>query len=149
MRQRHELTDEQWARLEPLLPTPKRGPRPRDRRRLLNGILWIHATGAQWRDLPERYGPWRTVASQFSRWVHADVWQTALAALQQQADAQGQLDWSAHFVDGTVIRAHQHAAGARRAKGGQPSKRSGAAGAASAPSSTSAPTGVASPSSCC
>jgi len=119
MRQRHELTDEQWARLEPLLPTPKHGPQPRDRRRLLNGILWIHATGTQWRDLPERYGPWETVASQFYRWVRAGVWQTVLAALQQQADAQGQLNWSAHFVDGTSIRAHQHAAGARRVQGGQ------------------------------
>jgi transposase len=149
MRHRHELTDEQWARLEPLLPRPKRGPQPRDRRRLLNGMLWIHATGAQWRDLPERYGPWETVASQFYRWVRAGVWQTVLAALQQQADAQGQLDWSAHFVDGTVIRAHQHAAGARHVKGGRSSKRSGAAGAASRPSSMSAASAAASRSSSC
>ncbi len=83
MRHRHELTDDQWARLEPLLPAPKRGPQPRDRRRLLNGILWIHATGAQWRDLPERYGPWETVASQFYRWEHAGVWGPLLEALQQ------------------------------------------------------------------
>ena len=149
MRHRHELTDEHWARLEPLLPKPKRGPQPRDRRRLLNGMLWIHATGAQWRDLPERYGPWETVASQFYRWVRAGVWQTVLAALQQQADAAGRLDWSAHFVDGTSIRAHQHAAGARRVKGGRRSKRSGGAAAASAPSSTSGPSAAASPSSCC
>jgi transposase len=149
MRHRHELTDEQWERLELLLPKPKRGPHPRDRRRLLNGILWIHATGAQWRDLPERYGPWETVASQFYRWVRAGVWQTVLAALQQQADAHGQLDWSAHFVDGTVIRAHQHAAGARHAKGGKSSKRSDAAEVASAPSSMSARSGAASPSRSC
>lgn len=149
MRHRHELTDEQWSRLEPLLPQPRRGPRPRDRRRLLNGILWIHATGAQWRDLPERYGPWETVASQFYRWVQAGVWGALLASVQQQADAHGHLDWSAHFVDGTVIRAHQHAAGARRAKGGRISKRSDAAGAVSAPSSMSAPNAAASPSSCC
>jgi len=118
MRHRHELTDEQWARLEPLLPQPKRGFLPHDRRRLINGILWLHATGVPWRDLPERYGPWQTVASQCYRWVHAGVWDHLLAAVQQQGDAQGHLDWSAHFVDGTVIRAHQHAAGARRAKGG-------------------------------
>lgn|SRR5215469_4995003 len=149
MRHRHELTDEQWARLEPLLPKPKRGPQPRDRRRLLNGMLWIHATGAQWRDLPERYGPWETVASQFYRWVRAGGWQTVLAALQQQADAAGRLDWSAHCVDGTSIRAHQHAAGAQHVKGGRRSKRSGAAAAASAPSSTSVPSGAVSPSSCC
>jgi transposase len=91
--------------------------RSRNQRRILNGILWLHATGAPWRDLPDRYGPWRTVTSQFYRWVHADVWDQVLAALQQQADAAGQLDWSAHFVDGSVIRVHQHAAGARRRHG--------------------------------
>ena len=149
MRHRHELTDEHRARLEPLLPNPGRGPQPRDRRRLLNGMLWIHATGAQWRDLPERYGPWRTVASQFYRWVQAGVWDTVLRALQQQADTAGRLDWSAHFVDGMVIRAHQHAAGARRVKGGSISKRSGGAEAASVPSSTSAPSAAASRSCSC
>lgn len=112
-------------------------------------MLWIHATGAQWRDLPERYGPWETGASQCYRWVRAGVWQTVLAALQQQADAAGRRDWSAHFVDGTSIRAHQHAAGARHVKGGRHSKRSGGAGAASPPSSTSVPSAAASPSSCC
>ena len=109
MRYRHELTDAQWQRIAPLLPRPRRGPQPRDRRRLLNGILWLHATGVQWRDLPERYGPWQTVASQFYRWVRSGVWDTILAALQQQGDAAGKLDWSAHFVDGTVVRAHQRA----------------------------------------
>jgi transposase len=52
--------------------------RPRDRRRILNGILWLHATGVPWRDLPDRYGPWHTVASQFYRWVHAGVWDQIL-----------------------------------------------------------------------
>jgi hypothetical protein len=94
-------------------------------------------------------GPWRTVASQFYRWVHAGVWETILKALQQQGDAAGHLDWSAHFVDGTVIRAHQHAAGARRIKGGRQSKRSDAAAAASPPSSISGPSVAASPSPCC
>ena len=149
MRHRHELTDEQWARLAPLLPTPKRGFAPRDLRRTLNGILFLHATGLPWRDLPERYGPWRSVASQFYRWVQRGVWEQLLAALQQQGDAAGALDWSAHFVDGSVIRAHQHAAGARRVKGGRRSKRSDAAGAASRPSSTCAPSAAASPSACC
>lgn len=149
MTHRHELTDEQWARLEPLLPQPQRGFAARDRRRVLNGILWLHATGIPWRDLPEEYGPWRTVASQFYRWVRAGVWETILAALQRQGDAAGQLDWSVHFVDGSVVRAHQHAAGARRVKGGLLSRRSAEAGAASAPSSTCAPSAAASPSSCC
>jgi transposase len=146
MKHRHELTDAQWARLDPLLPQPKRGFAPQDRRRLLNGIRWLHATGVPWRDLPERSGPWRSVASHFYRWGPAGVWDTILAALQQHGDAAGRLDWSAHFVEGTVIRAHQHAAGARRANGGRPSKRSDAAVAGSPPSSTCGPSGVARPS---
>jgi transposase len=79
---------------------------------MVNARLWLHATGAQWRDLTERYGPWQSVATRFYRWVAAGVWDTLLATLQQQGDAAGQLDWSAHVVDGTSIRAHQHAAGA-------------------------------------
>ena len=151
MRHRHELTDEQWARLAPLLPPqkPARGRPARDHRQMINAMLWIHATGAQWRDLPERYGPWQSVATRFSRWVAAGLWDALLAALQQQGDAAGQLDWSAHYVDGTVIRAHQHAAGARRTKGGRLSRRSARAGAASPPSSTCAPSAAASPSRSC
>ncbi len=151
MRHRHELTDDQWMRLEPLLPPqkPKRGRPARDHRPMINAMLWIHATGAQWRDLPERYGPWQSVATRFYRWRAAGVWDRILAGLQQHGDAAGQLDWSAHYVDGTVIRAHQHAAGARRAKGGRVSKRSDAAAAASPPSCTCAPSGAASQLPCC
>jgi putative transposase of IS4/5 family DUF4096/integrase-like protein len=67
---RHELTDQQWERLQPLLP-PQKPPTGRpaaDHRRILNGILWLLLTGAPWRDLPERYGAWQTVASRFYRW---------------------------------------------------------------------------------
>src|SRR5690242_21848654 len=112
---RHELTDDQWARLEPLLPPqrPATGRPGHDLRTQLNGILWIVRTGAPWRDLPERYGPWATVYTRFRRWTIARVWERIFAAVQQQADAAGQLDWTVHFVDGTVIRAHQHAAGAK------------------------------------
>jgi transposase len=147
MTHRHELTDAHWARLAPLLPPqkPQRGRPARDHRQMVNAMLWIHATGAQWRDLPERYGPWQSVATRFYRWVATGTWDTVLAALQQQGDAAGQLDWSAHYVDGTVIRAHQHAAGARRVKGGLLSRRSARAGVASAPSSTCAPSGAANP----
>ncbi len=132
MRHRHELTDEQWARLQPLLPPqkPQRGRPARDHREMVNALLWIHATGAQWRDLPERYGPWQRVATRCSRWVAAGVWDALLAALQPPGDAAGQLDWSAPSVDGPVIRAHQPAAGARRAKGGRLSRRSARAEAA-------------------
>ncbi len=118
---RGELTDEQWEKLAPLLPPqkPKVGRPARDHRLIVNGILWILRTGAPWRDLPERYGSWRTVASRFYRWVNAGVWQRVLQALQQQAEAQGQIDWEKHSVDSTIIRAHQHAAGA---KGGSKSR---------------------------
>jgi len=102
-----------------LLPRSRRGPQPRDLRRTINGILWILRTGAPWRDLPTCYGSWQTAASRFYRWRAAGVWDAILATRQQQGDAAGQLDWSAHFVDGTVIRAHQHAAGARRVGGKQ------------------------------
>src|SRR5215212_6203699 len=113
MRRRHELTDAQWARLAPLLP-PRRPGRPRkDDRLVVNGILWKLATGAPWRDLPERYGPWQSVYTRFRRWTVAGVWDHIFAAVQRQADAAGQIDWQVHFVDGTVIRAHQHAAGAK------------------------------------
>ncbi len=112
---------------------------------MVNGILWLDKTGAPWRDLPERYGPWRTVASRYYRWLHAGVWARVLAALQAQGDRQGDLDWGRHHVDSSVIRAHQHAAGARRANGGPPSKPSGGARAGSAPSSTCGPRAAASP----
>jgi len=151
MGHRHELTDEQWARLAPLLPPQKAatGRPARDHRPMVNAMLWVHATGTPWRDLPERYGPWQSVATRFYRWVASGLWDAILAALQQQGDAAGQLDWSAHYVDGSVIRAHQHAAGARRVQGGRLSRRSARAAGASAPSSTSEPSAAASPSPCC
>ena len=98
-----------------------------------NGILWRVRTGAPWRDVPERYGPWSTLASRLRRWRRAGVWDWVFAAVQARADVEGRLDWEVQFVDGSVIRAHQHAAGG---KGGRSSKRSGAVGAATRPKST-------------
>src|ERR687889_272489 len=114
---RTELTDTQWERLRPMLPPqkPRSGRPAKDHRIVLEGILWIMRTGAPWRDLPSRFGSWRTVSSRFYRWRSARVWDVILAELQRQADAEGRLDWSLHFVDSTVVRAHQHAAGARHA----------------------------------
>ena len=136
---RGELTNAQWERLAGLLPPekPAVGRPNADHRAILNGILWKLRTGAPWRDLPERYGPWSTVYSRFWRWQRAGVWERLFAAVQRRADAAGQLDWAVHFVDGTVIRAHQHAAGA---KGGtRRRKRWAAARAASRPRSTCGP----------
>jgi transposase len=80
---------------------------------MINGMLWVERTGAPWRGLPERYGKWSSIASRFYRWQKAGIWDKILATLQAQADAAGQLNWEVHYVDGSVIRAHQHAAGAK------------------------------------
>ena len=111
---RHDLNDAQWARLQPLLPPqkPHTGHPNLDHRVMINGLLWVDRTGAPWRDRPDRYGQWSSVSSRFYRWRKAGIWQRILAALQQQADQHGDLNWAVHSVDGTVIRAHQHAAGA-------------------------------------
>ena len=122
MNRRFELTDEEWARLARLLPamTPQRGGRWRDHRQVLNGSLFRVRSGVPWRDLPERYGPWETVDQRFARWQTDRTWGRIQASLHPQADAAGTLDWDAQ-IDSTVVRAHQHAAGAR--KGGSPRSR--------------------------
>src|SRR5438477_12100416 len=111
-----DLSNEQWARLAPYFP-PQKPPTGRpghDLRTIVNGILWIARPGAPWPDLPARYGPWQTVASRFYRWQQAGLWERVLVALQAEAQAAGTLDWDNHYVDGSVIRAHQHAAGAKK-----------------------------------
>src|SRR4030088_2838126 len=112
---RHELTDAEWERLAPLLPPerPQVGRPNKAHRGIINGILWKLRTGAPWRDLPERYGPWESVYTRFRRWRLAGVWDRVLAAVQAAGDADGQLDWSVHFMDGTVLQAHKPAAGAK------------------------------------
>ena len=141
---RHALTDIEWERLRPLLPAPPTGRgRPRsDDRLIVDGILWRLATGAAWRDLPERFGPWATVYSRFHRWQQAGVWDRVLAALQADADARGALDWTLHLLDSTTIRAHPSAAGAKK---GAVIKPSGARVAATRPRSICAPKGEANP----
>jgi transposase len=122
---RFEITDDEWERLAPLLPStkPRRGGRWRDHRQVFNGILFRVRSGVPWRDLPEQYGPWQTVYKRFARWQTDGTWARIEACLRTQADAAGQLDWDAQ-VDSTVVRAHQHAAGAR--KGGSPRFRQAA-----------------------
>lgn len=115
MVRRHELTDAAWARIEPLLPV-NTGPggRWRDHRQVINGILWKIRTGADWRDIPERYGPWQTRYQRFRRWSTDGTWDRLLARVQTHDDAIGAVDWSAVCVDSTIVRAHQYAAGARK-----------------------------------
>ena len=129
---RRDLSNDQWERLRSLLPPqkPRTGRPAKDHRTVLNGILWLLRTGAPWRDLPSQYGSWQPFASRFYRWRRAGVWQRVLQTLQQQADAAEQLGWDQHYVDSTVIRAHQHAAGA---KGGNNTRRWAVVGAGLAP----------------
>lgn len=117
MIRRHELTDRAWEQVWPLLP-PDRGGRPaRDPRVLINAILWKLATGAPWRDLPERYGPWQTAYHRFRQWSRDGTWERLWRQVQVKSDAVGQVDWEIVAVDSTMVRAHQHAAGARKRGG--------------------------------
>jgi transposase len=110
---RADLTDAQWAVLEPLLPAGRKPGRPPKwtKRQLINGIRWRVRAGAPWRDVPPQYGPWQTVYGLFRRWQRAGTWRQVLTGLQARADAAGLITWDVS-VDSTVARAHQHAAGA-------------------------------------
>lgn len=113
---RHELSDAEWELLEPLLPRSVMG-RPRlDDRRVLNGIVWKFRTGVAWRDVPERYGSWRSLHTRFRRWAKDGTFTAMLQAVQARADEAGDVDWLVS-VDSTIVRAHQHAAGARKRGG--------------------------------
>lgn len=111
---RDRLTDAQWEQLAPLMPggcKGKRGPRTNNRL-FMDALLWMARSGARWRDLPERFGDYRTVKRRYYDWVERGV----LASLFKALSHDGDFEWLC--VDATVIRAHQHASGARRQKGG-------------------------------
>ena len=108
------LRDDQWERIEALIPggrKGKRGPRS-DNRRFIDALLWMARSGARWRDLPARFGDHRRVKRRYYDWVARGVLDRTLTALSAEAD----LEWL--MVDATIIRAHQHAAGAAKSKGG-------------------------------
>lgn len=117
---RADLTDAQWARLEPLLPCGKKTGRPSKwtKRQLIDGIRWRTRVGSPWRDVPAEYGSWQAVYGLFRRWQRAGAWSAIVTSLQALADAAGVIDWQVS-VDSTTTRAHPHAAGARRDSGGQ------------------------------
>ncbi|WP_442813742.1 IS5 family transposase [Streptomyces sp. NBC_01558] len=111
---RGDLTNAEWDRLESFLPRGgARGGRWSDHRRVINGVLYRVRTGVQWRDLPERFGPWETVYKRHRRWSADGTWKMLLSRVQAAEDDAGQIDWDVS-VDSTVVRAHQHAAGARK-----------------------------------
>ncbi|WP_454611431.1 MULTISPECIES: IS5 family transposase [Streptomyces] len=128
---RGDLTDAEWERLRPFLPVSNgRCGRWRDHRQVINGILHRVRTGVQWRDLPERFGPWKTVYERHRLWSADGTWERLLQQVQAAADVAGEIDWDIS-VDSTIVRAHQHAAGAdrpaadARAKGGRSSRTPG------------------------
>ena len=111
---RHALTDEQWELLLPLIPqsTAKTGRPAKDARLMLDGILWVLATGAPWRDLPERFGSCKTVHRYFTRWRVDGLFQRVLNTLQIKLDEKGLIDWELWCVDGASVRANRAAGGA-------------------------------------
>jgi len=111
---RHDLTDAEWDRLEPLLPdrAPARGGRWSDHRQLINGVFWRTRTGAPWRDLPTSYGNWKTVYSRHRRWSGDGTWAKILDRLRAGCDMNEGSEWTVG-ADSSTVRAHQHAAGAR------------------------------------
>lgn len=105
-----ELRDDQWERIKPIVPggiEGRRGPRS-DGRRFVNALLWMARSGARWRDLPERFGNYQTVKKRYYRWVHNGV----IDKLFERVASDPDLEWAA--IDATIIRAHGHAAGARK-----------------------------------
>ncbi|MFJ5834656.1 IS5 family transposase [Streptomyces sp. NPDC093089] len=113
--QQGDLTDDEWALLKPLLlASNNRCGRWRDHRQVISGIIHRLGTGAQWRELPERFGPWQTVCKRHALWSADGTWEMLLQHVQAQVDAEGGIDWDVS-VDSAVIRAHQHAAGAPKA----------------------------------
>jgi putative transposase len=126
---RHEISDEQWNKIKDWLPGKPSDPgrTAADNRGFINAVLWIARTGAPWRDLPERFGAWNSVFQRFNRWCKRGVWGRLLQVWQNP-------DLESLMLDTTVIRAHQHAAGAR--KKGAATKRWADRAADSAPSRT-------------
>jgi transposase len=115
---RHELTDQEWELLAPLIPRASTGRPCVEDRQVVNGMVYKIRTGISWRDLPARYGPWKTVYTRFRRYALNGVFTRALQRVQARADAAGDIDWLVQ-IDST-IRAHHHAATGR--KGGSVSR---------------------------
>ena len=109
------LSDAQWARIEPLMPSSdgQRGRPFRDHRQVVEGIIYRLRTGIAWRDLPASFGPWQTLWKRHRRFSADGTWDRIHARLLAEADAAGHLDWTVS-VDSTISRAHQHATTLRR-----------------------------------
>ena len=103
---RHALTDEQWERLQRVLPKQRSGPKAQDRE-FVDAVLYRAKTGVAWRDLPERFGPWKSIYNRFSNWARRGLWEEIFKTLRVEVDETGSI------VDASVIRAHQDASGGK------------------------------------
>jgi len=120
---RHDLTESEWNTIRKYLPSErprKPGRRWCSHRCTINGILWILAVGAPWRDLPDRFGKWSTVYKRFARWRRSGLWDKIFKCTLRQMNRELDIDNSMWCVDGTVIRAHRSAAGSRSVEDGEP-----------------------------
>jgi transposase len=109
---RFDLSDEEWSLIAAVLPggdgAPRVGRPTREDRRVLDGIFYVLRTGAPWRDLPERYGPYTSVYNRFNRWAKAGVWGRVFEVLARGSPA------SLRLIDSSIVRAHQHSAGTKK-----------------------------------
>jgi transposase len=113
----YRLTDAQWEQIKDFLPANGgRGGQWKDHRLLIDGILCVLSDGGRWRNLPEEFGPWQTVYDRFSKWCRTGLWDKILLHLQARKMRRGEIDWELFCIDGSVIRAHQSAAGAAKKK---------------------------------
>jgi transposase len=113
----YQLSDDQWAQVQDLLPpNRKRGGQWKDHRLMIDGILWVLSDGGRWRNLPDRFGPWQSVYDRFRRWTRRGLWDRILDHLHARRMNRGEIDWELFCIDGTIIRAHQSAAGAGEKK---------------------------------
>ncbi len=113
----YQLSDEQWEQIKDLLPANgKRGGQWKNHRLLIDAMLWACSDGGRWRNIPERFGPWQTVYDRFRKWCRTGLWDRILRRLQARKMNHGEIDWQLFAIDGTVIRAHQSAAGAPEKK---------------------------------
>lgn len=105
---RYDLTDFEWSVIQPLLPTKRRGVKPQNNRRVLNGIFWVLRAGAPWRDMPERYGSYTTAYNRFNRWRKAGIWDQLMDAIVKAHGGNVQM------IDSSLVRVHQHASGVKK-----------------------------------
>src|ERR1039458_7420886 len=109
------LTEEQWKRIEPLLPKMRSKGRPwADNRRVFEGILWVLKTGARWRDIPEEYPSGATCWRRLRRWEERGVWLDIWRLFLRELDERGRLDWSESFLDGSFASAKKGASASEK-----------------------------------